>query len=125
MLFYLKEINFKLSCSYGPGRYDATYEEGGLDYPYAYVRWTERRNMESVLMLAAEGRLVFEDLITHRFDFADVDSAYKLLDGGGWSCAIVWWAWGFAAAVKLPLLLPHTNTPPDAQYQTHPRAAYR
>ena len=39
--------------------------------------------------------------------------------------AIVWWAWGFAAAVKLPLLLPHTNTPPDAQYQTHPRAAYR
>jgi len=86
--FYLKEINFKLSCSYGPGRYDATYEEGGLDYPYAYVRWTERRNMESVLMLAAEGRLVFEDLITHRFDFADVDSAYKLLDGGGWSCAI-------------------------------------
>ena len=39
--------------------------------------------------------------------------------------AIVWWAWGFAAAVKLPLLLPHTNTPPNAQYQTHPRAAYR
>ncbi|MBM65759.1 MAG: oxidoreductase [Myxococcales bacterium] len=86
--FYLKEINFKLSCSYGPGRYDASYEEGGLDYPYAYVRWTERRNMESVLALAADGRLQLDDLITHRFDFADVESAYELLDGGGWSCAI-------------------------------------
>ena len=51
--FYEKELTFQVSCSYGPGRYDVNYEENGQDYPYAYVRWTEQRNMETFLDLLA------------------------------------------------------------------------
>ena len=54
--FYEKEIDFLISCSYGPGRYDPRYEIEGQDYPYAYVRWTENRNMEAVLKLLEMGR---------------------------------------------------------------------
>ena len=55
--FYEKELDFLISCSYGPGRYDEQYEEKGLDYPYAYVRWTENRNMQEYLRLIAEGQV--------------------------------------------------------------------
>ena len=55
--FYRKELELKMSCSYGPGRYDVSYEEDGLDYPYAYVRWTEQRNMEAFLGLISQGSL--------------------------------------------------------------------
>jgi polar amino acid transport system substrate-binding protein len=60
---YDKELSFKVSRSYGPGRYDSHYEERGLDYPIAYVRWTEKRNMESVLRLQAQGLVSFGDLV--------------------------------------------------------------
>ena len=60
---YRKELSFRVSRSYGPGRYDAAYEERGLDYPIGYVRWTEQRNMEAVLDLQARGRLRLEDLV--------------------------------------------------------------
>jgi predicted dehydrogenase len=60
---YDKELRFRVSRSYGPGRYDREYEERGLDYPIGYVRWTEQRNMEAVLRLQAEGLVSFEDLI--------------------------------------------------------------
>ena len=53
-LFYEKELEFRFSRSYGPGRYDASYEVDGRDYPSAYVRWTENRNMQSYLELIAE-----------------------------------------------------------------------
>ena len=49
--FYRKELDLKMSCSYGPGRYDVDYEENGMDYPFPYVRWTEQRNMEAFLNL--------------------------------------------------------------------------
>ncbi|MCC6754584.1 MAG: bi-domain-containing oxidoreductase [Saprospiraceae bacterium] len=62
-LFYKKELSFQVSCSYGPGRYDPAYEEGGNDYPMAYVRWTEQRNVEAVLGLMAEGKLPTNDLL--------------------------------------------------------------
>ena len=65
--YYHKELEVKVSMSYGPGRYDPSYEEGGIDYPYDYVRWTEQRNMEAVLALMAEGKLNVEPLTTHRF----------------------------------------------------------
>src|SRR5207248_3216690 len=55
--FYEKEADLLMSCSYGPGRYDPEYEERGIDYPYAYVRWTENRNMAEYLRLVAEGRV--------------------------------------------------------------------
>lgn len=81
--FYKKEIDLRMSTSYGPGRYDATYEEGGRDYPYAYVRWTLNRNMRSYLGLIAEGRVEIEPLIDRVVSVADAPEAYKELARGG------------------------------------------
>jgi predicted dehydrogenase len=80
--YYHKELEVKVSMSYGPGRYDPSYEEGGVDYPYDYVRWTEQRNMEAVLALMAENKLDVEALTTHRFRFAEALSAYDLIQNG-------------------------------------------
>ena len=79
--YYKKEIDFRLSCSYGPGRYDPIYEEQGIDYPFGYVRWTEQRNMEAVLQLISDGKLTPGKFITHRFDFDNALDAYQLLLG--------------------------------------------
>ena len=65
--YYEKELRFSVSCSYGPGRYDPTYEEAGLDYPAGFVRWTEGRNLEAVLDLMAAGAFDPLPLVTHRF----------------------------------------------------------
>jgi len=81
--FYKKELSFQVSCSYGPGRYDAEYEEKGHDYPIGYVRWTEQRNFEAVLGLMAEGKLDVKPLITHRFSIEEAEKAYGLIGGGG------------------------------------------
>ena len=80
-IFYEKELELKLSRSYGPGRYDYNYEEAGRDYPYGYVRWTENRNMESFLQLISTGRIDVKDLVTHRFDISQADKAYSLISG--------------------------------------------
>jgi predicted dehydrogenase/threonine dehydrogenase-like Zn-dependent dehydrogenase len=77
--FYEKELTFQVSCSYGPGRYDPLYEEGGLDYPIGFVRWTERRNFEAVLDLLADSKIEMNALISHRFKFTDSLSAYELV----------------------------------------------
>ena len=77
--FYDKELSFQVSCSYGPGRHDTNYEEQGVDYPYGFVRWTERRNIEAVLALQAAGRLNVAPLITKRVPHSDADRAYDLL----------------------------------------------
>lgn len=77
--FYEKELSFQVSCSYGPGRYDPAYEEGGQDYPFGFVRWTEQRNFEAVLDMLAAGRLDVKPLISHRFAFEDAPKAYELL----------------------------------------------
>jgi len=80
--YYHKELEVKVSMSYGPGRYDPSYEEGGVDYPYDYVRWTEQRNMEAVLALMAEGKLDMEALTTHRYSFDEALDAYELIQEG-------------------------------------------
>lgn len=80
--FYEKELEFTISCSYGPGRYDKFYEEYGIDYPYAYVRWTEKRNMQAFLELLQNKRISIEPLITHRFPIEDAKNAYELLTKG-------------------------------------------
>ncbi len=80
--YYKKEIELVVSCSYGPGRYDPVYEDGGHDYPPAYVRWTEQRNIQAVLDLMAAGRLEVAPLITHRFPVAEAEAAYDLLESG-------------------------------------------
>ena len=77
--FYGKELTFQVSCSYGPGRYDEKYEQGGQDYPPGYVRWTEQRNFEAVLEGTPTGRLHMDELITHRYSFADALSAYETI----------------------------------------------
>ncbi|MEN8008205.1 MAG: bi-domain-containing oxidoreductase, partial [Candidatus Krumholzibacteriota bacterium] len=77
--YYEKEIGFSVSCSYGPGRYDPTYEEGGLDYPYGFVRWTEGRNMEAVLDLMAAGVFDPVSMVTHRYEFDQSPQAYEMI----------------------------------------------
>lgn len=79
--YYDRELTFKISMSYGPGRYDPEYEERGHDYPYPYVRWTEGRNIEAFLDLLAEGSVDVEPLITHRFKLAESEQAYQLITG--------------------------------------------
>lgn len=80
--FYVKELDLKLSMSYGPGRYDSRYEEDGIDYPYHYVRWTERRNMVAFLQLISQGKVNVDSLISHTFVISDAESAYKLIESG-------------------------------------------
>jgi predicted dehydrogenase/threonine dehydrogenase-like Zn-dependent dehydrogenase len=77
--YYRKELELRLSMSYGPGRYDPAYEEHGHDYPFAYVRWTEQRNMQAFLELVAAGKVTPSRLVTHRFDIAGALGAYDLL----------------------------------------------
>jgi predicted dehydrogenase/threonine dehydrogenase-like Zn-dependent dehydrogenase len=87
--FYEKELSFQVSCSYGPGRYDSAYEEGGQDYPVGFVRWTEQRNFEAVLDLLADGHLDVGPLVSHRFALERADEAYALLSSGAPSLGIV------------------------------------
>lgn len=80
-IYYEKELSFVNSRSYGPGRYDPSYEEAGRDYPLGYVRWTEGRNFEAVVGLMAEGRLQVQPLITHRFPIERAAEAYEVITG--------------------------------------------
>jgi predicted dehydrogenase/threonine dehydrogenase-like Zn-dependent dehydrogenase len=79
--YYEKELSFQVSRSYGPGRYDPAYEEGGQDYPLGYVRWTEGRNLEAFLSLAAEGKIDLRQLITHQIPIEHAGRAYDLIAG--------------------------------------------
>ena len=79
--YYERELTLQLSMSYGPGRYDAEYEERGHDYPFAYVRWTEGRNIEAFLDMVARGSIDLARLITHRFPIENGGDAYKLISG--------------------------------------------
>ena len=80
-IFYKKELDLRLSKSYGPGRYDPVYEEKGIDYPFGYVRWTENRNMETVLELISKGKLVLNKLLTHCFPIDEAENIYNLING--------------------------------------------
>lgn len=79
--YYDRELTFRVSMSYGPGRYDPEYEERGHDYPLGYVRWTEGRNLEAFLDLVAAGRVNVEPLISHRFKLAESERAYEVITG--------------------------------------------
>jgi predicted dehydrogenase len=80
--FYAKELDFLISTSYGPGRYDPVYELGGEDYPLAYVRWTENRNMEAYLEMLANGQVRLNTLLGPTFDVQQAVAAYAHLQGG-------------------------------------------
>lgn len=78
-LYYNKELELLMSCSYGPGRYDVSYEEKGVDYPIGYVRWTENRNMKAYIDLLSTKRIDIESLITHTFKFSEASKGYELI----------------------------------------------
>jgi predicted dehydrogenase/threonine dehydrogenase-like Zn-dependent dehydrogenase len=80
-IYFEKELDFRISRSYGPGRYDSAYEQKGQDYPIGYVRWTETRNMEACLRLLSDGKLDVRSLITHRFPIECAQGAYELITG--------------------------------------------
>jgi predicted dehydrogenase/threonine dehydrogenase-like Zn-dependent dehydrogenase len=103
--FFEKELTFQVSCSYGPGRYDANYEEKGNDYPVGFVRWTEQRNFEAVLDMMADGRLDVKPLVSHRFAIEQAEQAYELVGGAGPSLGIL-------------LEYPTESAKPDAQVRT-------
>ncbi len=79
--YYEKELQLRLSRSYGPGRYDPLYEEQGIDYPIGYVRWTEQRNMQAFLDLVADGKVRPAPLVTHRVPIQDAEHAYRIVTG--------------------------------------------
>jgi predicted dehydrogenase/threonine dehydrogenase-like Zn-dependent dehydrogenase len=81
-VYYKKELDLRLSMSYGPGRYDAEYEERGHDYPLPYVRWTEQRNMQAFLELVAGGQVDVKALISHRFTLDQALDAYEIITSG-------------------------------------------
>jgi predicted dehydrogenase/threonine dehydrogenase-like Zn-dependent dehydrogenase len=77
--YYRKELELKMACSYGPGRYDINYEEKGIDYPAGYVRWTEKRNMEAFQQLIHSGAIDLEYLTTHEFSLEEAPKAYDII----------------------------------------------
>ena len=79
--FYMRELSLTISMSYGPGRYDPDYEERGNDYPFGYVRWTEKRNIEAFLELIGSGSVKLNQLISHRFPIDQAERAYQLISG--------------------------------------------
>jgi predicted dehydrogenase/threonine dehydrogenase-like Zn-dependent dehydrogenase len=80
-IYYEKELSFINSRSYGPGRYDHSYEENGNDYPIGYVRWTEGRNFDAVVGLLASGKVQVQPLVTHRFPIEKAPEAYEIITG--------------------------------------------
>jgi len=99
-LYYQKELTFTTSRSYGPGRYDPAYEEGGQDYPYGYVRWTEGRNLSACVDLMASGQVEVKSLISHRFPIDQAVQAYDLITGK-------------TKEPSLGVLLTYPDTPPS------------
>ena len=77
--WYRKELELKMACSYGPGRYDLNYEEKGIDYPLPYVRWTEKRNMEAFQSLISTKKINIDYLTTHEFEFENAKDAFDLV----------------------------------------------
>jgi predicted dehydrogenase/threonine dehydrogenase-like Zn-dependent dehydrogenase len=80
-VYFVKELEFRLSRSYGPGRYDPSYEERGLDYPIGYVRWTERRNMQEFARLLGEKKIDTKAITTHTFPIERAEEAYAIIAG--------------------------------------------
>ena len=115
-LYYGKELDFRVSRSYGPGRYDAAFEQKGRDYPIGYVRWTETRNMEAFLRLVADRKLNLTPLITHRVPIERAEEAYEIITGRSgerFLGVLITYGEHPATAAKLQLV-PGVRPQPDA-----------
>jgi len=99
---YKKELDFLISTSYGPGRYDRIYEEQGIDYPIGYIRWTENRNMEEFLNLISQGKVKVKELISATFPIEQATNAYRFLESQGKPLAVLI-KYGFEKYIKKPL----------------------
>jgi predicted dehydrogenase/threonine dehydrogenase-like Zn-dependent dehydrogenase len=104
---YTKELDFQISTSYGPGRYDSNYEEKGLDYPYAYVRWTENRNMQEYLRLVNQGTIKLNRLIDKTYEIKDVSIAFESLTNDAPKPLMVLLSYGMPKEELLAELLFH------------------
>jgi predicted dehydrogenase/threonine dehydrogenase-like Zn-dependent dehydrogenase len=113
---YAKEIDLRIARSYGPGRYDANFEEKGIDYPVGYVRWTETRNLEAFLQCLAAGQVELASVITHRYSLDDAPGAYDELvsQGGPRPLGMVIEYAEPAAAAAAPRPAPAVSTKPAA-----------
>lgn len=87
--FYEKELSFQVSCSYGPGRYDSNYEDKGNDYPIGFVRWTQKRNFESILNAIASGKLDVKSLITAKVNLDEYQQIYSNMNTAGQIASII------------------------------------
>ena len=101
--FYAKELDFLVSTSYGPGRYDNNYEERGLDYPVAYVRWTENRNMSEYLRLLAEGKVKVDKMISAIYPVDKAAEAYEVLGSSEAKPLMVLLSYPHPAADTIPV----------------------
>jgi hypothetical protein len=108
--FYEKEISVRFARSYGPGRYEASYESWGVDYPAGQVRWTEGRNFEAVLDLLAAGRLKVADLVTHTFGIDDAAEAYRLISARSEPCLGVLLSYPPAASDEPVVITPAASS---------------
>ncbi|PZO80052.1 MAG: dehydrogenase [Mesorhizobium amorphae] len=115
--FFEKELSFRVSCSYGPGRYDQAYERGH-DYPVGFVRWTAARNFEAVLDTIAAGRIQTAPLVSHRFSAAEAPRAYAVLGGSEPSLGILL---DFGTGEPKPAKLPPFALPAQPRAPTRPR----
>lgn len=107
--FYKKELELKISCSYGPGRYDPAYEEEGHDYPYGYVRWTENRNMQVFVKLLENRSMDVQPLVSHVFDVEQAEKAYDIVTGR-------------ISEPHLAILLKYSETPEVRPVQSAPQS---
>lgn len=112
--FYEKELSFQVSCSYGPGRYDPSYEEKGFDYPVGFVRWTEQRNIEAVLDMMADGKLNVTPLVSHRFSIEAAPKAYDLIGSSEPSLGVLLEYTAREVKSDEQLLRRHTDIPASA-----------
>jgi predicted dehydrogenase/threonine dehydrogenase-like Zn-dependent dehydrogenase len=113
--FYQKELDFLVSTSYGPGRYDATYEEEGRDYPISYVRWSENRNMQAYLELLSSGQVSFRDFPPAKFELDKIEDAYASVSGSTRTSLLALLKYASSAmpdhSMRLPLVTPASRGP--------------
>lgn len=112
--FYEKELSFQVSCSYGPGRYDDTYETKGIDYPIPFVRWTENRNFQTVLAAISGNRIIVDALITQRVAFEDFEKIYSNMNNGNSIASILCYS-DSDEATKASKIKTHTINPGNGQ----------
>jgi predicted dehydrogenase/threonine dehydrogenase-like Zn-dependent dehydrogenase len=111
--YYKKELDLRMSSSYGPGRYDSNYEEKGIDYPVGYVRFTENRNMQSFIDLLERGSLDIGYLVTHEFELPDAPEAYRMILGHTQPYAGILISYDKEKSLKMDILLKEARFVPS------------